>query len=241
MGMQARHYISVWVFLFMKKNYLQPLFSYLDNFQLNELYRLKMYTERIYFIIYEEIGEPEKFEFIQKCETNGVLKVLKSLNLYQIIGRGENKQVLMHPKIQLALCLNSDAQNSATFIKDLVNGKFTDLPKIEVTDWINYMLLPNSKNNTQYKKYNTYILLNPENNFIKIGRTKNIEKRISCLNSEFKTEMVLIALFKDDIESKLHIKYQDNRVFGEWFKFDDDTILDIINEYSEILNQKQYE
>lgn len=225
-------------FYLMKKTKLEPLFSYLENFQLNELYRLKTYAERIYYIIYEEIGEPEKFEFFQKCETNGILKVLKSLNLYQLTGKGDNRITLMHPKIQLALCLNGDAKNSALFIKDLVNGKFNDLPKIEINDWVEYMLLPNTKSNNKFKKYHTYILRNPETNLIKIGRSKNIEQRIISLKSEFKNDMVLIASFKDDIESKLHIKYEKDRVFGEWFEFDDDKILDIINDNLNILISK---
>jgi hypothetical protein len=219
----------------MQKKNLEPLFSYLDNFDLNDLYRKKMYTERIYFIIYNEIGEPDYFEFFQKCETNSILIVLKSLKLYEVIGRGNNKKIYMHPKIQLALCMNNDSHNSAIFIKDLVDGKFNNMPKIEITNWIDYMLLPNSKYNNNYTEYKTYLIQNPENNFIKIGRSKNITQRILSLNSEFKTNMVLIASFNNDIESKLHLKYSKYRIFGEWFDFDNDTLLDIINEHNKIL------
>lgn len=219
----------------MQKSNLQPLFSYLDNFELSDLYRKKMYTERIYFIIYNEVGEPDYFEFLQKCQTNSILKVLKSLKLYEVVGRGDNKNILMHPKIQLALCMNNDAYNSALFIKDLLDGKFNNLPKIEIESWVDYMLLPNSKYNSNYTQYKTYLIRNPQNNFIKIGRSKNIEQRIICLNSEFKTEMVLITSFNKDIESKLHLKYSKDRVFGEWFNFDDDTLLDIISENKDFI------
>jgi len=231
--MEADHSILVWAF-FMQKSNLEPLFSYFDNVKLSDLYRRKMYTERIYWIIYNEVGQPDYFEFFQKCETNGIVQVLKSLKLYEAQGRADNKKIYMHPKIQLALCINYDAYNSALFIKDLVDGKFKDLPKIQIDNWIDYMLLPNSKYNSNYSKYKTYLIRNPENNFIKIGRSKNIDQRIVCLNSEFHSEMVLIASFNKDIESKLHLKYSKYRIFGEWFNFDDDTLLDIINENNDV-------
>lgn len=63
----------------------------------------------------------------------------------------------------------------------------------------------------------------------KIGKTRNIEQRLSALSSEHKYPCVLIAKRKCDhnvVEKKMHDMFQEWRVGGELFNFDNN-LLDV--------------
>ena len=64
----------------------------------------------------------------------------------------------------------------------------------------------------------TYVLLDPMTGWYKIGKSKNIKRRLSvyCV-PQF--EVVLVA--DGDIEHKVHKAYKDKRLRGEWFKLED--------------------
>jgi len=65
--------------------------------------------------------------------------------------------------------------------------------------------------------FSTYIALDPISRLCKIGKTKSLKTRLQRLNNQFKTTLIIIALFYDDYESEMHEKYKNYRVFGEWF------------------------
>ncbi len=75
------------------------------------------------------------------------------------------------------------------------------------------------KNNTKSKetfKQRTYILKDNNTGFYKIGKSINPKEREKTLQSE-KPTIKMIKEFKTDIESKLHKKYNEHRIRGEWF------------------------
>jgi len=65
-------------------------------------------------------------------------------------------------------------------------------------------------------------LISHENQFIKIGYTKNINKRLSQLQVSSPVKLEVLHLIDGDvtIEKKLHVLFKDLRTSGEWFKFD---------------------
>jgi len=65
-------------------------------------------------------------------------------------------------------------------------------------------------------------LISYENQFIKIGYTKNINKRLSQLQVSSPVKLEVLHLIDGDvtIEKKLHVLFKDLRTSGEWFKFD---------------------
>ena len=76
-----------------------------------------------------------------------------------------------------------------------------------------------NKKNTKSKetlKQKTYILKDNNTGFYKIGKSTNPKDRERTLQSE-KPTIKMIKEFKTDIESKLHKKYSEHRVRGEWF------------------------
>ena len=59
--------------------------------------------------------------------------------------------------------------------------------------------------------------------YYKIGYTGSLESRLYAIQTSLPQQLILIAAFQSDhakdIEQLLHSKYENNRVRGEWFKF----------------------
>lgn len=66
-----------------------------------------------------------------------------------------------------------------------------------------------------------YLIQNKETGHFKIGRTKNINKRIKQLQTGSSGELVLVDKFKSNyaskLESYLHNIYSGYNIGGEWF------------------------
>jgi len=65
-------------------------------------------------------------------------------------------------------------------------------------------------------------LISYDNQFLKIGYTKNITKRLSQLQTSIPIKLEVLHLIDGDItlEKKLHFLFKDLRTQGEWFNFD---------------------
>jgi DNA-binding XRE family transcriptional regulator len=65
-------------------------------------------------------------------------------------------------------------------------------------------------------------LISYDNQFLKIGYTKNITKRLSQLQTSIPIKLEVLHLIDGDItlEKRLHILFKDLRTQGEWFNFD---------------------
>ena len=62
----------------------------------------------------------------------------------------------------------------------------------------------------------TYLIKNKRNGFYKIGRSNNPKRREKTLQSE-EPDIVMVKVWDENIESKLHKKYNKQRLRGEWF------------------------
>ena len=69
--------------------------------------------------------------------------------------------------------------------------------------------------NIHYTK--TYLMKNKRNSLYKIGKSKNPKHREKTLQSQ-EPEISIVKIWNKDIERDLHIKYDEYRVRGEWFK-----------------------
>ena len=72
-----------------------------------------------------------------------------------------------------------------------------------------------------------YFILNIDSQGVKIGRSKNVEKRKNSLQTANPVELILLKAIKVDSEkeaknkeSELHQKFAHLNILGEWFKFD---------------------
>lgn len=74
-------------------------------------------------------------------------------------------------------------------------------------------------NVNQDKKY-VYLIYNEQNNFFKIGYSKNPLKRKKTLQGQ-EPNIALLKVWEKDVsfEKFLHKKYYKNRIRGEWFEF----------------------
>ena len=72
-----------------------------------------------------------------------------------------------------------------------------------------------------------YFILNTDSNAVKIGRSKNVEKRKSSLQVANPVELILLKTIEINSEKvarnqekKLHQRFAHLNILGEWFKFD---------------------
>lgn len=82
------------------------------------------------------------------------------------------------------------------------------------------------------KKDSHFIYLIESGGLIKIGYTTNFDKRIKSYETHTTNLKILCVSEREDafeIEKKLHNKYKENRIKGEWFNL-------VINELYDILN-----
>ena len=68
------------------------------------------------------------------------------------------------------------------------------------------------------RKWKTYILIDKDSDFVKIGKTENIERRVTEIKNNSGRNLDLLHLFDADIELRLHTVFKDFRKNGEWFQ-----------------------
>jgi hypothetical protein len=75
---------------------------------------------------------------------------------------------------------------------------------------------------------------------IKIGRAKDVSKRISQLQTSLPCNLVLVGHIDTNnyvsLENKIHKDYQEKREKREWFSISEEEAIDIINSYSGVID-----
>jgi len=93
-------------------------------------------------------------------------------------------------------------------------------------------------------KTNIYFIGNVELGCVKVGKSKNPEKRLADLQVGNSHKLVLYGVMEDvsqDLENMLHKILEPYRMEGEWFKLTDEVIHFMINETDEtVYNYKLY-
>jgi len=199
--------------------------------RLSEKMKNDVFINRVFHLILENNKDFNYGEFIMKSHKNGVGKVLKSLNLYHVKGRGENKKTFVHPMVKLIIDTTiSENKTVALSILNLVNGNIKDIEPIIINDFTKYYELDLSNFEVLNQGYSTYIVFDPVSNYFKIGKSKNITNRLESLKKEYNKDLSIIGHVSVDIEKQLHLKHYKKMVFGEWFDITFDEVLDIMNE-----------
>lgn len=75
-------------------------------------------------------------------------------------------------------------------------------------------------------KIKTYFFRNPTNNLIKIGKSKNPEKRANQIKGMAGSKLEIIAVIAKDVEHELHTKFKKYQAHSEWFNDKDGLILE---------------
>lgn len=78
----------------------------------------------------------------------------------------------------------------------------------------------------------TYIVYDEGNKMYKIGKTENLNKRLSKLRTD-NSSVELILKINTDIEKDLHDRYDKKCVNREWFYIDKNDVISIYNEFKE--------
>lgn len=64
---------------------------------------------------------------------------------------------------------------------------------------------------------NTYVVINPDNGLVKIGRSTNYKHRIKGLSNEAGCQLSIIKIIDGDVEKLMHERYKEYAVGREWF------------------------
>lgn len=87
------------------------------------------------------------------------------------------------------------------------------------------------------KTQRTYIMIDKNTGYYKIGKSMNPKFREKTIQSE-KPTVELLVIFENDIEKLLHEKYKAKRVRGEWFSLAKSDLIDIRKNYKLNINTK---
>ncbi|MDV8154526.1 GIY-YIG nuclease family protein [Acinetobacter bereziniae] len=82
----------------------------------------------------------------------------------------------------------------------------------------------------------TYVVQDVDTGIVKIGKSKNVQTRLSAIKNNSGRNLKIIAIFPEDIEKQLHIKYAEFRKVGEWFSLPQFELDDLINETQQSLD-----
>lgn len=82
----------------------------------------------------------------------------------------------------------------------------------------------------------TYIMIDRNTNYYKIGKSLNPLKREKTLQSE-KPTIELLFVCDNNVEKVIHKEYNEKRIRGEWFDLKENDILDLITNYNFIKNE----
>lgn len=191
------------------------------------------FIDRTYASLLESGVELVYGEYYAKALANGHIKVLKSLGLYKTTGRGGNKKTVVHPGINLIISTTvADARQFSRSMVDLFNGKYKGSFDFDVTNLRGYHELNASVSTRAIGNFATYIIYDPSNNCYKIGKSKNIYRRLRVLRNLHNEQLQLIGMCPMNHELQIHFDYQSKREFGEWFSISTDDVLDIFSKYS---------
>ena len=69
-------------------------------------------------------------------------------------------------------------------------------------------------------------LISHQNEYLKIGYTKNVRKRLTQLQVSNPIKLELLHLIEGDsnLEKELHLLFQEYSINGEWFKYDNNIL-----------------
>lgn len=81
-----------------------------------------------------------------------------------------------------------------------------------------------------------YFIYNPLNELVRIGRSKQVKQLLSSLKMNSGIEMELLGVIVGGAaeEKKLHQRYQEDHVRGEWYRLTEEIEVDINNDAVDI-------
>lgn len=146
------------------------------------------------------------------------MEITKSLHIWQDITKTWGEQINIHYEGKSIVGLDIDSEHDAiSYIDKLI--KRLEVYNEKLKD--HYSIKPKSKriNLVEPKMSHIYLMKNIRNGYYKIGRSINPEYRERTLQSEApEIEMIFASpLTYAGYEKKLHIKFKEKRIRGEWF------------------------
>ena len=118
----------------------------------------------------------------------------------------------------------------------LISAKEGDYPDIAkemidnmislLRDYYSFSLMQSfiDKRQESILNVSTYLVRNAESKLVKIGKSSNVNRRLQELQCGAGLRLECVGVIPKDVESQLHKKFSEKRVFGEWFDDSDGSI-----------------
>ena len=156
--------------------------------------------------------------FLDSIERTGVVETLKSFGVYQVTGRGENRQTWAISHLWVLIAMECHPK---LYAEAVVEGYDPE------EDWM-FGRNKDAEPAMPYKPYQTYVMVDNNTGLYKIGISRTPYKREQTLQSE-KPAIKMLFFLNMNVEKDLHEKFDSKRVRGEWFALDESDLLYIKN------------
>jgi hypothetical protein len=111
-------------------------------------------------------------------------------------------------------------------IENKVINETNDILHSDAIELMESSLITNKKKTKKDRETFIYLAKNTKTNTLKIGKSKDVNNRLSVLNTASADKIIFLYSFRsfESKELSLHEKYKKCRLNGEWFSFNQSII-----------------
>lgn len=166
------------------------------------------------------------------CEAQETTKQIKKI----IEETGKTKEKLLVNKLESIIesLINKDKGKVIKLARDKAEKKLLKLAKNKMPEIISKE--DDSSDEIEDYTGSVYLIRHGQTSYYKIGYSNNPYKRLADIQIHNPEEVTLTTFCPGNfaLERKFHIKYAKRRIRGEWFKFNDLEILEVLNKYDKV-------
>lgn len=192
---------------------------------IHEIVNNKGFKETIYITL-NSIGVVKLHidDFLKEVEDKGLIKVLKSIGMWETYGRGDNKEVFCNSYIWTLLAL----ELHPIFFTELVSN--ADFSVLNI-DFDTQVML------SKKEIMKTYLFQSGDK--YKIGKSRDINRRLEELGL-YNPDIKLVCEMVGDLETELHKKYKKYLYKREWFIFDNETLKSVLKDFKQTTSKSNH-
>lgn len=151
------------------------------------------------------------------CTKTGEPGLLFELNTYNGLTDNQAKQIFYEFINKYKSCgIDYNKPESTSALEDALREKSETFLSINPCVPLKKVKLPTNNFDKKESKKKTYLMIDRNTNYYKIGKSETPKFREKTLQSE-KPTIELIHVINKDIEKVLHYKFAHKRIRGEWF------------------------
>lgn len=196
---------------------------------IHEIVNNKGFKETIYLTL-NRIGIVKLHidDFLKEVEDKGLIKILKSIGMWETYGRGDNKEVFCNSYIWTLLALEL---HPIFFTELMFSVNFDELDTDNLLRLDVPVMLPKKE------VMKTYLFQSGDK--YKIGKSRDVNRRLEELGL-YNPDIKLVCEMVGDLETELHEKYKKYLYKREWFVFDNETLRSVLKDFKQTTSKSNY-